>query len=77
VIVWYGILAPKGTPEPVLALLRTQIEDVLKDPPVVSRLNELGYQPAFLAGDAFKDYVVADLEQWRGVAKKAGIKLED
>jgi tripartite-type tricarboxylate transporter receptor subunit TctC len=75
-VIWYGIAAPAGTPEPVLAKLRNEVGEVLRDPAVVKRLSGLGYQVAFLPGDAFRDYVVKDLEQWKGVAKAANIVLE-
>jgi len=76
VVVWYGILAPAGTPEPVLARLRKEVGDVLKDPAVTARLSQLGYQVSYLAGDEFKDFVVKDLEQWKSVAKSANIVVE-
>jgi|KBSSwiStaDraftv2_1062776.scaffolds.fasta_scaffold269456_2 tripartite-type tricarboxylate transporter receptor subunit TctC len=76
VVVWYGILAPAGTPEPVLARLRKEVGDVLKDPAVTARLSQLGYQVSYLAGDEFKDFVVRDLEQWKSVAKSANIVVE-
>ena len=75
VVVWYGILAPAGTPEPVLTRLRNEVADILKDPKVTTRLDSLGYQVSYLAGDAFRDYIVSDLEQWRAVAKSANVKL--
>ena len=77
VVVWYGILAPAGTPEPILTRYRNEVADILKDPKVTARLDSLGYQVSYLAGDAFRDYVVADLEQWRNVAKAANVKLVD
>ena len=77
VVVWYGILAPAGTPEPVLARLRSEVADILKDPKVVARLDSLGYQISFLPGNEFRDYLVADLEQWRKVAREANVKLVD
>ena len=76
VVVWYGILAPAGTPEPVLARLRKEVADVLKDPAVLQRLNTLGYQVSYLPGDEFKEFVVKDLEQWKAVAKAANIVAE-
>lgn len=75
VVVWYGILAPAGTPEPVLARLRNEVADILKDPKVTARLDQLGYQISYLPGNGFRDYVVGDLEQWRKVAKSANVKL--
>jgi tripartite-type tricarboxylate transporter receptor subunit TctC len=75
VVVWYGILAPAGTPEPVLTRLRTEVADVLKDPKASARLDQLGYQVSYLPGDAFRDYIVKDLEQWKTVARNANVKL--
>ncbi len=76
VVLWYGVMAPAGTPEPVLARLRKEIGEMLKDPKVVERLRGLGYQPAYLAGAEFRDFVVKDLDQWKAVAKAANIVLE-
>ena len=73
VVVWYGILAPAGTPQPILARLRKEVGDVLTDPHVVHRLNT---QVSFLAGDEFKDFVLKDYEQWKSVAKSANIVAE-
>ena len=76
VVVWYGILAPAGTPEPVLARLRKEVADGLKDPKVVQRLTTLGYQVSYLPGDEFKTFVVKDADQWKSVAKTAKIVLD-
>jgi tripartite-type tricarboxylate transporter receptor subunit TctC len=76
VVVWYGILAPAGVPEPILARLRKEVADVLNDPAVLQRLNTLGYQVSYLPGDEFKAFVVKDLEQWKAVAKAANIVAE-
>ena len=76
VVVWYGILAPANTPEPVLAKLRAQVADGLKDPKVQQRLTTLGYQVSYLPGDEFKAFVMKDAEQWKTVAKTAKISLD-
>jgi tripartite-type tricarboxylate transporter receptor subunit TctC len=54
VVVWYGILAPANTPESVLARLRKEVADGLKDPKVLQRLTSPGYQVSFLPGDEFR-----------------------
>jgi tripartite-type tricarboxylate transporter receptor subunit TctC len=76
VVVWYGILAPAGTPEPVLARLRKEVADGLKDAKVTQRLAQLGYQVSYLPGDEFKAFVVKDFDQWKEVAKTAKIQLD-
>ena len=77
VVIWYGIMAPAGMPANVLARLRKEIDEVIKDPAVNSRLNSLGYQISPLPGDEFKAFVVKDMEKWKGVATSAHIVLED
>jgi tripartite-type tricarboxylate transporter receptor subunit TctC len=77
VIVWYGILAPAGVPDAILTRLRKEVGDVLKDPKVTDRLNALGYQVSYLPGDAFKEFVLKDFEQWKNVAKSAGIVVTE
>jgi tripartite-type tricarboxylate transporter receptor subunit TctC len=76
-IVSYGLSAPTGTPEPILAWLRKAMTELIEDKAVVERLRGLGYESDHLIGDAYRDFVVKDLEQWRAVAKAANIKIEN
>jgi len=76
-IVSYGLSAPTGTPEPILARLRKVMTEVIEDKAVVERLRVLGYESDHLIGDAYRDFIVKDLEQWRAVAKAANIKIEN
>ena len=41
--VFFGLLAPSGTPEPIIARLRKEVGEIAKDPAVVDRLRTLGY----------------------------------
>jgi tripartite-type tricarboxylate transporter receptor subunit TctC len=76
ITLWYGVLGPPGIPQLILDRLESAIAQMLKDPVIVEKLAALGYKPEFLAGDAFKDFVVQDLSQWKQVAKEANIQLE-
>ena len=73
--VFFGLLAPKNTPEPIVVRLRKEIAAIAKEPAVVERLKTLGYPASYLDGDAYKDLILKDLEQWRAVAKAANIKI--
>ena len=77
VIVWYGILAPAKTPEPVVARLRKEIQSVIDDPAISERLKSLGYQISPMTGDAFQKYVMKDLSDWKAVAKSENIVVEE
>jgi tripartite-type tricarboxylate transporter receptor subunit TctC len=74
-ITW-GLLAPAGTPESVLAKLRAAAAEMMKDPATAERFRKLGYEPAYLPHDQFREFIIKDLEQWRGVAKSANITTE-
>ncbi len=75
--VFFGLLAPAQTPEPILARIRKEMAEIAKEPAVVERLKTLGYPASYLAGDAYRDIILKDLEQWRTVAKAANIKIEN
>jgi tripartite-type tricarboxylate transporter receptor subunit TctC len=75
--VFYGMFAPAGTPEPILERLRAEIADVLEDPAVKARFDELGYTVAYLPGEGFEELVVDELEGWQAVAEREGIVLEE
>ena len=73
--VFFGLLAPKNTPEPIVARLRKEIAEIAKEPAVNERLSTLGYPAGYLDGSAYRDTILKDLEQWRGVAKAANIEI--
>jgi tripartite-type tricarboxylate transporter receptor subunit TctC len=75
-IVGYGLSAPAGTPEPILARLKQTIGAMMNDKAILERLHGLGYETDLLIGDAYKDFIVKDLAQWRSVAKAANIKID-
>jgi tripartite-type tricarboxylate transporter receptor subunit TctC len=75
--VFFGLLAPAHTPAPIVARLRKEMAEIAKEPSVVERLSAIGYPAASLDGDAYRAIILKDLEQWRGVAKAANIKIEN
>jgi tripartite-type tricarboxylate transporter receptor subunit TctC len=75
-IVGYGLVAPAGTPESVLTKLKQGISNMMNDKAMIARLNELGYETELQLGDAYRDFILKDLEQWRRVAKAANISID-
>jgi tripartite-type tricarboxylate transporter receptor subunit TctC len=73
--VFFGLLAPANTPEPIVARIRKEIAEIAKEPAVIERLKTLGYPPDYLPGDAYRATILKDNEQWRGVAKAANIQI--
>ncbi len=75
--VFYGMMAPAGTPEPILDKLRATITEVLADPAIKAKYDKLGYVIDYMPGAEFRQFAVDELKGWQAVAKDAGISLED
>src|ERR1700754_4177374 len=76
---WYGLWVPKDTPKDVIARLNATMVQVLADPPVRKRLEELGIEiapPAQQSPEALRAYQKAEAERWWPIIKAANIKME-
>jgi tripartite-type tricarboxylate transporter receptor subunit TctC len=73
---WYGIVAPKGTPPAIVDKLHQTIAAVLADPKIKARLAELGGEPMPLTPAEFGKLIVDDTEKWAKVIKAAGVKIQ-
>jgi tripartite-type tricarboxylate transporter receptor subunit TctC len=74
--IWSAFMAPKGTPEPVLAKLRAAMKDILAEKDMVDRLHALGMDPGNTDGPALMRRISTDIERWKVVAKNANMKPE-
>jgi tripartite-type tricarboxylate transporter receptor subunit TctC len=76
VIGWNGFVAPKGTPQPIVARLSAAIGAALADADVRAKMNTAGYELAAVnSPDDFARFIAADTEKWIGLATKANIKV--
>jgi len=73
---WWGIIAPLGTPAPVLARLQKEIEAVVESPEMQKRFQLEGAQALRMTPPEFGNLVVAETAKWTRVVKEAGIKAE-
>ncbi len=74
--IWTALVAPKGTPEPVLARLRSAVAEILKDKDTVDRMHALGLDPGDADSAALGRRITADITRWTEVARTANIKPE-
>lgn len=72
VTVWYGFVAPKNTPAPIISKLNTAMVKALKDPAFVKQLNSMGVDPMPSTPEEYRDYIKADLAKWKRIAKESG-----
>ncbi|OUM04144.1 tripartite tricarboxylate transporter substrate binding protein [Variovorax sp. JS1663] len=73
---WYGVLAPKGTPAPVVARLNKEIGAILRQPEVATAFEAQGMVPASSAPGEFKDLIAKDAQRWAGVVQRGNITAE-
>lgn len=73
---WFGVVAPHGTPERVIALLSREIHAMLDDPAVRSRLVAGGLEPLKESPQQFAARMRRDHERYAAIVKAAGLKPE-
>jgi len=74
--VWFGVAAPARTPPTLIERLARELGDIVRQPPLRDKLTPLGYELAYLSGDAFRDKVEADHARFGQVIRAAGIRAE-
>jgi hypothetical protein len=73
-VVWYGIVAPKGTPPEIVDTLNTGVNAVLADPKLEARLVQLGGVPMPMTPAQFGKLIADETEKWAKVVKFSGAK---
>jgi tripartite-type tricarboxylate transporter receptor subunit TctC len=73
---WYAVLAPAGTPKPVVALLGREIVKIMALPEVRGRFSNDGFEPAGTGPEEFGKFLRAELVKWEKAIKAAGIPPE-
>ena len=73
---WFGIVAPKGTPERIVGTLVRQIHAMQDDASVQRRLSESGLETLKESPGEFRARMLRDHERFREIVQAAGLKAE-
>jgi tripartite-type tricarboxylate transporter receptor subunit TctC len=73
---WWGVLAPAGTPQPVVDRLNAEINKIILSPEMKEFFLKEGAEPASMKPAEFEAFIAAEIERWKQVAKAADIKPE-
>jgi tripartite-type tricarboxylate transporter receptor subunit TctC len=73
---WHGLVAPAGTPKPVIARLHQALVVALRDPGLLKQLSDLGIDLVGSSPAEFHAYLARDIPKWAAIAKAAGIAAE-
>jgi tripartite-type tricarboxylate transporter receptor subunit TctC len=76
VIQWNGLLAPNGTPKPIIHKLNAEINQILATPEMQKILITSGAEPEGGTPEAFMQFIRDDIAKWTKVvrASKLGVK---
>ena len=74
---WYGILAPAGTPKPIVDRLNREINAVLKTPDIQARLLKNAAQSYDWTPEQFTKFAKEELERYKEVVRASGAKQVD
>jgi tripartite-type tricarboxylate transporter receptor subunit TctC len=74
---WYGVLAPRGTPQPVIDLLAREINALLKTKELRDQLETRGVVVEIMTPQEFATFIRSEIDTWAAVIRNAGIKQEE
>jgi tripartite-type tricarboxylate transporter receptor subunit TctC len=75
-VVWFGILAPAGTPPEIVAKLNEAVTLAIATPSVQDALKKLGVEPKSSTPESFAATIRADVDRWAKVVNEANIPLD-
>src|SRR5687767_8990115 len=76
VTTWYGVLAPAGTPRPIVARLNSELVKVMHSPELKEKLAATGTDPLTSTPEEFAAYIQREIAKWGDVIRKAGVKAD-
>jgi len=74
VVLWFGTMTPRGTPQPIIQQLNAAINKALQDPAVKQTLERDGMTPSGGTPQDFDRRIRQDYERWTKVVKEVGLK---
>lgn len=75
-VTWFGLLAPAGTPQEVVARLNQEFNKALQQPALRKRLADEGAEPAGGTPQQFAALIKDDMVRWSKVVKESGVRID-
>jgi tripartite-type tricarboxylate transporter receptor subunit TctC len=74
--IWLGLMAPVGTPKPIIDKLNAEVNKILARPDLKEAWAKQGATPMNMSPAEFEAYLKADIEKWANVVKVSGAKVQ-
>jgi tripartite-type tricarboxylate transporter receptor subunit TctC len=76
VVLWNGVFAPAGTPQPSISKLNAAIRKVLQDPAIRKTLADQGSTPVGNSPEEFKQILASEIDKWGKLVKLSGARVD-
>jgi tripartite-type tricarboxylate transporter receptor subunit TctC len=73
---WFGVFAPAGTPDAVIARLQGEISRIVKVPEIRDRFLALGAEPVGSTSEQFAAFYRNEMAKWAKVVKESGAQID-
>jgi tripartite-type tricarboxylate transporter receptor subunit TctC len=73
---WFALLAPKGTSPAIVARLNAEVNEILKDPAVRTRLSGMGATPLGGTSKELADHLAAETAKWGRIVRDSKIQIQ-
>ena len=74
--IWLGLMAPAGTPKPIVEQLSGAVNKVINSPDVKETWAKQGAVPMGMKPDEFGKFIRADIQKWAKLVKETGMKVQ-
>jgi tripartite-type tricarboxylate transporter receptor subunit TctC len=72
---WGGLMAPAGTPKPIVDKINAEVQRAVRDPKVAEKLLAVGMEPPpTMPAAAFSEFVKDDIARWTGMVDAVGLE---
>lgn len=75
-VIWLGVMAPAGTPRPIVERLNAEIGRIVNDSEIKAAWEKQGAVPMSMTTEEFGRYLRQDIEKWEKVVKLSGAKVD-
>ena len=73
---WFVLMAPAGTPQPIIDKLAAEVDRLLKQPELVERFAKIGATPVGGTPKQLGDFIAAETQKWKTVVGASGAKVD-
>ena len=75
--IWYGVVAPIGTPKAIIDRLNAELTAIVQIPDVKEQMTRQGYVSAVTSPTDMESQIRSEVDKWIRSARQAGVKQED